>query len=284
MSCDEGPFLTETERAAGCSYRGLDIEWKAELEAERNAEVADRKERIINSALLKEAAKIIAGTENKKQIKNKLIHKLMLIGTDYAISNYFFKESIPPNYSEIVKSHDCIEVLIKGIFYKICKIKHSDSLDLQIMELCEALRRNDAYLIAYDRVGLVQKFIHRKVNEFCGEGSHEKIPTKHMRNLLSVSRLHLNISDLNTKDEGYSIYMDEISRSASNFEYVNPRATELPADKHFIPKWRVRHIKPLSHFCSGEKRRIISKIYALNEQLPLEEYTQVALEIYAFSE
>jgi len=246
--------------------------------------LTQKNKNLINSARLKEAAKIIAGMGNKKHIKNKLIHKLMLEGADYAISRYFRKELIPPNYSKIVKSNDCIEVLVKGIFYKICKIKHMDSLDLQIMELCEALRRNDACLIAYDRVGLIQKFIHGKVDEFCGEGSHEKISAKYMRNLLSVSRLHLNLSDLNAKDESYSISMDALSRSASNYEYVHPRATELPADKHFIPKWRVRHLKPLSHFDSQNNRRKISEIYTIDEQLPLAEYTQAALEIYAGSE
>ena len=57
------------------------------------------------SMRFKKAAKIIAGLESKKHIKIKLIHQLMLDETDYAISRYMQKESIPSHYSKIVKSH-----------------------------------------------------------------------------------------------------------------------------------------------------------------------------------
>ena len=71
--------------------------------------------------------------------------------------------------------------------------------------------------------------------------------------------------------------------SAANFEYFNPRVTELREGQHFIPRWRVRHIKPLSYFYTKSKRLKIARIYNLDEQLPLEEYSQAALEIYAIS-
>lgn len=251
--------------------------------AEAKAEAAREKKNKLDSVLLKEAAKIIAGLESKKLIKLKLIHRLMLDETHYAISRYLKKESIPPHYSKIVESHNCIEVLIKGFFYMICKIKYSSSLDLKIAQLYEAIKKNNAQLIVYDRVSLIQKFIHGEMDRLYGEGSCNKIPANHMRILLSVSRLHLNLSDLTSKDESYSVYIDELSMSAANFEYFNPRVTELREGQHFIPRWRVRHIKPLSYFYTKSKRLKIARIYNLDEQLPLEEYSQAALEIYAIS-
>ena len=123
------------------------------------------------SMRFKKAAKIIAGLESKKHIKIKLIHQLMLDETDYAISRYMQKESIPSHYSKIVKSHNCIDVLIKGFFYMVCKMKYSSSLDLEVAQLYETIKKNDARLIVYDRVGLIQKFIHSEVDKFYGEGS-----------------------------------------------------------------------------------------------------------------
>lgn len=236
---------------------------------------------LIKSARLKDAAKIIAGMENKKHIKNKLIKKMMVEGCNYAISRYFIKEAIPWNYSGIVKSKDCLEVLIKGFFYKVCKIQHSHLLNSKLGEFCETLRRNADNLIAYDRVALIQKFIHSTVDEKYEKDSHKNISKKHIKNLLSVSRLYFNLFDLNERNENYLIYMDDLSRAASNYEYVNPRTTELPTGKHFIPTWRVRHLKPLSYFYSLDKRSKFSQINMLDEQLPLNEFKQAALDIYA---
>ena len=233
------------------------------------------------SMRFKKAAKIIAGLESKKHIKIKLIHQLMLDATYSAISRYMQKESIPSHYSKIVKSHNCIDVLIKGFFYMVCKMKYSSSLDLEVAQLYETIKKNDARLIVYDRVGLIQKFIHSEVDKFYGEGSSDKIPANHMRLLLSVSRLHLNLSDLSSKDNSYSIYMNELSTSTANYEYFNPRATEVQLGKQFIPRWSVRHIKPLSYFYSRRNRQKISDIYNIDEALPLETYSQAALEIYA---
>ena len=78
-----------------------------------------------------------------------------------------------------------------------------------------------------------------------------------------------------------SIYMNELSTSTANYEYFNPRATEVQLGKQFIPRWRVRHIKPLSYFYSRRNRQKISDIYNIDEALPLETYSQAALEIYA---
>lgn len=237
----------------------------------------------IDPASLKEGAKIIAGLENRKQIQQRLIHKLLRDETDYAITRYLVKEAVPAEYGRIVKTGACIETLVKGIFYKVCKIRRSDSLDIEIAELCGALKKNERLSIVYDRVGMIQKFVHLKVDEICGEGSHVAIPAKHMKNLLSVARLHLNLSDLRSRDESYSLYMDALSRSAADFEYSNPKTTSLPAGKRFIPKWRVRHLKPLSHFYTRIVRQKIAGLRVLDEQLPLETYATAALAIYATS-
>lgn len=235
------------------------------------------------ASLLKEVAKLIAGLENKKQIKQRLICRVMRDNVDWAISRYFEYEAIPFDYLKIVRSGDCIETLIKGIFYKVCKIRRSDLLDIEVSELCEALKKNNSLSIVYDRVGIIQKFVHGKVDKFCGEGAHDLLPVKHMRNLLSVARLHLNISDIQSKDENYAVYMDSLSKLASDFEYFHPSNPTLLPGKRIIPKWRVRHLKPLSHFYRINACETIAELQGLSEKLPLEVFATKAFEIYADS-
>ncbi|CAG9165234.1 hypothetical protein LMG23992_00378 [Cupriavidus laharis] len=235
----------------------------------------------VDPALLKDAAKQIAGLDDKRIIRQRLVYKLMRDATDRAISRYFQCEGIPWDYRSIVESADCLETLIKGIFYKVCKIRRSEMLDEEVVALCEMHRRNDSLSIVYERVGQIQKFIHEKVDQFCGNGARDALPVKHMRNLLAAARLHLHICDINTKDASYSVYLDELSKLVSEFEYFNPHIPELPAGKQVIPRWRVRHMKPLSHFYDKSTRRKLAELQALDEGLTADAFARAALEICA---
>jgi hypothetical protein len=271
LSCDDGEFNYER-------YEDDDFRYD-----EKEDDPEGNINGINSGCWLKDAAKIIAGLKSRKQIKQRLVNKLMREETNYAISRYFYREGVPSDYWNIVESDDCIESMVKGIFYKVTGIKHSDKLDIEVLELCVAIKKNVSLLIVYDRVGLVQKFVHSKVDEFCGQGSHGDIPKNHMRNLLAVARLHLYLSDHQSKDHSYSLYMDELSKLASDLEYYNPKATVLPTGKRFIPKWRVRHLQPLSYFYTEIVRWKIDKIKTLDERLPLDVFGDAALKIYATS-
>ncbi len=277
MSNTEG--LSETELAARCSWSMLDRIYTEEQgeqhEAQRESNSA------MSTAAWKQGAKIIAGIEDNKEIRIKLIHKLMRDGTDQAIRRYLRKELIPQQYVTVVQSDQCLQVLVQGFFYKVCKVKQTVQLDIDIKELCKRVKLNAERALAYDRVGQIQKFIHTQVDELFGENFHIKISTKHMRNLLGAARLHLHLCDTNERDDDYAVYMDELSRIASRLEYVNPRPANLPPGRRFIPTWRVRHLKPLTNYYSQSARSAISSISELNLDLPHEEYMLAALRIFS---
>lgn len=235
----------------------------------------------IDAERLKNGAKLIAGLDSAVLIKRRLIQKLMRDNIDYAIGRYLRKEGVPPIYSNIVDSKNCIETLISGILYKVCGMSSNMALNNEIAELCASLKENSARSVAYDRVGLIQRFVHDRVDGHFGVGAAARLPVKHMRNLLSVARLHLNLHDINSRDESYALYMDGLSTAMSNFEYFSPKETALPAGKTFFPKWRVRHLRPLSHFYQKTIRQKLSELDTLDDLMPAPRYAAEALQIYA---
>lgn len=170
MSCESSGIegcLTELEICAGVGALFYPSDYGGRLSSREFG----RESQIRQASLLKEAAKIIAGLENKKQIKQRLIYRIMRDNVDLAIDKYFEYEVIPFEYLKIIRSRDCIETLIKGIFYKVCRVRRSDFLDSEIAEVCEMLKKNDSLSIVYERVGIIQKFVHGKVDKIFGEGA-----------------------------------------------------------------------------------------------------------------
>ena len=235
----------------------------------------------VSAERLKSGAKLIASLDSVKQIKRRLTHKLVRENTDYAIGRYLRTEGVPAVYWDVVNSQDCIETLIRGIFYKVCRMSSSMALNSEIAELCDQLKKNTALATAYDRVGLIQRFVHSKVDNHFGEGAHSRLSVKHMRNLLSVARLHLNLHDINSIDEQYFLHMDRLSMAIANLEYFLPKETALPAGKLFFPKWRVRHLRPLTYFYEESIRKKLTELEALRGGLSLKRFADEALKIYA---
>lgn len=281
-------FLTETEIEAGItSLDQFDDDAESGDEDDGGSftnpprEKSEKRAGCISAERVKIGAKLIGGLDCVKKIKRRLTNKLLQENTDYAIDRYLRREGVPAVYWNVVSSNDCIETLIFGILYKVCGMSSSMALNGEIAELCVSLKRNSARSIAYDRVGLIQRFVHSKVDSHFGEGAQSRLPVKHMRNLLSVARLHLNLHDINSGDEDYLLYMDGLSTAMSNLEYFLPKETALPEGKTLFPKWRVRHLRPLSHFYRESIREKITDLEALSGDISLSMYAAEALKIYA---
>lgn len=295
MSSDtEG--LSETEIASGCRWSMLDhVEYAEEDYVEDDYDCGHEKARsdeddfpevplpwgVKNTFAWKDGAKALSGLANNRAIRQRLIYKLMRDGKDEAIGQYLFLESIPPYYESIIKSDSCLEILIQGIFYKVCKIEYRPQLNELIKSICNRVKKNTEKLIVYDRVGLIQKFIHTQVDDIFGANVHTRIPTKQMRNLLGAARLNLHLHDVESKDENYIVYMNELSYAASDIEYHHPRPASPFPGKRLIPLWRVRHLKPLTNFYSKKKREAIKNISELDVNLPSDEYISTSLKIFS---
>lgn len=235
-----------------------------------------------DAARLKEAARIIAGVKSRSVIRAKLIHHLMLEETDAAIAAYFRRERIPIAYHAIVKQDDCIEILVRGIFYKVAMLPRKAALDAEVARLCTSLKANEDKLIAYERVGVLQRFVHEKLRLHGNASTVGRVRVEAMRCLLSVARLHLNLTDLQAHDPAYAVYMTEVSNARASLEYLNPSPPPPLVDgKHIYPRWRVRHLRPVSYFFRRKARRRLSVLLALDIDLPLVNYVEAACRAFA---
>ncbi len=233
------------------------------------------------SARFKEGTKAVAGLSWNKQIKLALIHKVHQDGLDSAIIQYMAKEALPAYYAAILKSHQCIDRLVQGILCKVCHIRTNLALDEQIGELSSTVRNNPDFLSPYDRVTQIQQFIHRTADQYLGEGAACLIPVSPMKNALSAARLHLSIFDVMHHHPVYAAYLDELSRAASRLEYDEPRPFKNAPGKHYYPRWRVRHLRPLSYFYTPARFSIIEALMNVDENIASNDFVDEALRIYA---
>lgn len=277
--------LTPLETAAGVDailngygcYCGVCS--SCELEATRNT--SNRESELKKSKKFKEATKIIAGLNCKKEIKLILIHKVRQNSLEAAIVRYMAYEALPEYYSAILKNKHCIDILIEGILYKVCKIKNNHIISEQIKELSNLLKINAGRLTAYDRVTSIQQFIYYTVDQKLGEGSSRSIPVKPMKNALSAARLHLNIFDIIDRLPNYTDYIDTLSNASLQLEYNEPRpSTALPGKKSW-PRWRVRHLRPLSYYFQKTDYNTILALKNMDESVSLEEFIYNSLFQYS---
>lgn len=235
----------------------------------------------VDASRLKEAARIVAGLFVKSAVRAKLVQHLMREETDAAVGWYLRRERIPGPYHPLVRLDECIEILVRGIFYKVAGLPRNAALDAEVARLCASLKANEEKLIVYDRVGVMQRFVHEKLRLHGNARTAERVRVEPMRCLLSVARLHLNLVDLEARDAGYAAYMNEASSARASLEYVSPSPPPALEGKRVYPRWRVRHLRPLSYFYRRKGRQRLSTLLALDIELPFDAYIEAACRGFA---
>ena len=197
--------------------------------------------------------------------------------TEAVIASYFLRERIPDPYHALIRLDDCMEILVRGIFYKVASLQRKAALDAEIARLCASLKANEEKLIAYERVGILQRFVHEKLRLHGDAGTVMRVRVEPMRCLLSMARLYLNLVDLRASDPGYALYINEVSSARASLEYLSPSPPPLAVEgKQVYPRWRVRHLRPLSYFYRRKARRRLSALLKLDIELELDEYIEAA--------
>lgn len=239
-----------------------------------------------------QAAKAIAAETSVEKMKRKLIRLCHVDDLEYAMRRYAQHEDLPSEHVELCRRNNCLEILVKGILGKVAGIPITNGLAEEIGAVCQDIRVNANLDITYARVGLIQEFIHRKVQALVEENAHLTLPRKHMKNLLSAARLHLNIYDIKARDYNYLQSIRVASKTAVRLEeaYAGSKQPPYPRNvywdgssmqKQFDIKWRVRHMRPIEHYFKRRSRRAIEKIDALKPSINLARSRQRLTELYA---
>lgn len=278
--------LTELEQAAGVGfsmrvdYSDDDVECSCAKCEECESRSKNKNTELQSSVRFKEAAKLVADLSENREVKYALIKKIHQEGLDLAIVLYMRHEKLPKYYATILKSQNCIDRLMKGIFYKVCKIRPTLKLTEEIIALSSSLRRNHSRCTPYERVSQIQKFVHQNVDKHLGEGAARSIPVEPMKNALSASRLHLSIFDVIDHSPLYIYYMDSVSTAAMQLEYDEPRPSAAPLGKETWKRWRVRHLRPLSYYFSIKRRELLQELKNLDENISPPRFVSEAIYLY----
>jgi hypothetical protein len=101
-----------------------------------------------------------------------------------------------------------------------------------------------------------------------------------MKNAFSAARLHLSILDVIDRPPGYVAYIDSLSAAALQLECDEPRPSTAPFGKRSWPRWRVRHLRPLSYYFPQGQRALLKALTSLDEDVPSDQFVHEALLVY----
>lgn len=228
-----------------------------------------------------EITKIISGLDNHTQIKNKVIRKILLESLDSMIDNYMHKETLPFDLVKVSKQKNGLEILIKYFLKNDGGYILTKKLIDEINIFLDDIYANDKLDIVYERVGKIQKFIHQKIDNKYGYGTHLNLNTKKMKDILSASRLHLNIVDIKNYHIQTLIELIEKSKEKSFKEYMSSNnSILLSSNKSYYDRWRARGMHSLIYFLEPYIQNKIYNIYYLDIIENITVFNNKIIEIY----
>lgn len=225
--------------------------------------------------------KMVLGLDNPIEIKNKVIRKILLESLDGMIDNYMRKEALPFELVKVSKQRNGLEILIKYFLKNDGGYILTKELIDEINIFLDDIYRNNKFDIVYERVGKIQKFIHQKIDDKYGYGAHLNLNTKKMKNILSASRLHLNIFDIKNYNMNTLIQLIEKSKEKSFREYMSSNNNILlSSNKSYYRMWKARGIKSLIYFLEPSMQNKIYKIYYLDRIKDITLFQDQIISIY----
>lgn len=213
----------------------------------------------------KEVSKLISGLDENRHIKEAVIKKKYLDFLNKDIQNYIRREKLPTTYINIVIQKNALEIILRSFLKNECYFTLDTIIITRIKELSMSIHKNIDFLIVYDRVARVQKFVHNLIQEKYSKGSHLQLNKVKMKNLLSVCRLHLEFYDVRYKNIDYLLKQESLKKEIAHYDYVKPVRPKLLPTQKYVPRWKYNNshiISPFSNFTSIKK--IVYKIEQIN--------------------
>lgn len=220
---------------------------------------------------------LVSSLSTTSEVRMRLSQYILEVEKEQIVDRYSNRERLPAEFKAAALRSDAVPVLIKSFLTKVLGVYPAPEVHSEILELSSAASRNAGRRPAYDRVGDVQSYIHRKADETRGSGAHLGLPSKVMRHLLSSCRLHISLQDIFGSSSDYWETIWDAEMAASLRETSAPGAGFIPVDKRRIRQWRVPQLKPLTHYASLHARFILGLLSNISLELPLGEYRLFAL-------
>ena len=146
--------------------------------------------------LIKIKHQLISKLKNKSSVSeicDELFKSINKIYIDGLVLNYFKVENLESNLIEVSKSPECIPKLVSNVLYKHAEIPFNIETKKSIDREIKGVFSLD--ISVYNKVGKIQKLIHKTVNDNYESDCHLLLPKEVMRKTLSLCRLNLYVLD-----------------------------------------------------------------------------------------
>jgi len=240
----------------------------------------ERSKRIIRSkkALIKKYASYSDYDEIISSAKSLIVNfNIRAMATRYSK-----KENLSHSFLLAAESDQGLYFLTTNILNKM-NIDLCDNIKKSTHYLINKLYENNNENIVYERVGLIQAFVHSEFVRCYGSSALEKVDNETMRSFLSACRLHLYLYDLKHKSKEYNLKQIELTQLAYNYEMSKVGEIKvLPSGKKFFPRWKAQHMKHLFYFSSYERRTDFEKLDTIDKTLSRRSFLESVIEIAKF--
>ncbi|MFH0257076.1 hypothetical protein ACGRL8_08495 [Vibrio rumoiensis] len=178
----------------------------------------------------------------------------------YIATRYCRYEGLSKDYSEVAMQNNVLKdiIFIHAIDLSInFTLEHIVKLNDIVLNIYHNKNRKSVY----NRVGTLQHFLHKCTAE--NGKKVESLDREVMRKLLSLSRLHIAISDIRKKN--IDLIKDELLQNHLDLKKDSPSPYVVMLNRQYIHHWEKRHLKSLLHFCPQVERSTLKGLLNLKQ-------------------
>lgn len=200
-------------------------------------------------------AKLTSHATTPRQYLNCCIRIVTAKLMDSAIKRYCKVEELPSSLSLCLWDADNFNIILLQ-YINALGIENTMSRRKELDDLISKIIRNKEAFSVYERVGFIRSFL---TNAALIHPLNKDL----MRQVLSTSRLFLNVIDVKGREGDYLI-----EQKKRNFLLIeNEEKTTLPSyrGKRFIKNWKKRHLIELMAYASQYNRDAYFELLALLE-------------------
>ncbi|EGU0150145.1 hypothetical protein JFQ72_004391 [Vibrio parahaemolyticus] len=188
----------------------------------------------------------------------------------YIANRYCRYEGLSKDYAEVAMQKNVLKdiVFVHATDLDInFTLNHIKKLDEIVLNIYNNTNRNSVY----NRVGRLQRFLHECILE--NGKPIEYLDREVMRRLLSLSRLHIAISDVRKKS--IDLIKDELIQNNLDSKDNSPIPYVVMLNRQYIQNWKKRHLRSLLHFCPQVERNTLKGLLNLTQPFNTEAVLEV---------
>lgn len=225
---------------------------------------------------LKNLTYLTKSTGNAKTAEDFANSCIRLAGSklqNQAIARYCYAENLP--HSLVNSSWDKTNLfLILKQYLTALNINLLPENNVNLQSLLSSLLDNSMEETVYQRVGYIQSFVNNIYE------SNTPLDKELMRQLLSISRLFINVIELKSISLKQRWHQHHLTLKLIEIEKISEMTSFR--GKRYIKNWKVRHLRDITYYADEKGREGYQRLLELDVSMSLSEIRDEANEIFYY--